>query len=505
MIFDTQFTTQTRAISRLTNGPLRGLSFVWLASLMACCGGFAAERTESFDRDPKWDGRNHRSRAFAKRTIKQNFGYSASHRAGGRAPGELGGFITPDARPAFYARRIPPQTLHNKLTASGTVVCTGRQFHVLLGLFNSDTVNDWRTPNTIALRLYGRDRVFYAYLEYATAKWRAGGDNPTPFPQIRDPKTGKKRQLGFATGDKHTWTLQYDPDGNGGRGQVTATIDGQTAVCHLDAGHKADGATFNRFGLLNVMKHADDGGELWLDDMTINGETEHFDQDPKWDALNNRLSYQTSSVRPRFDFGHSPTQHAGGRSPGELGGLVFRGDCRYPDRMAYYGDRVAGLSLNTPLHASGQISLRRGVSDSTTLIGFFHDSSSMRVQASQASGIPRCFAGVAVEGPSREGFLLYPLYRVDGAAQAFARGAARPHILPDGRPHRWTLDYAPGAAQGRGQFTVTLDGHPVTLALGPGHREIGARFNRFGIVTTWVDGNGQRIFFDDLTYTISNK
>src|SRR5207302_4513691 len=27
------------------------------------------------------------------------------------------------------------------------------------------------------------------------------------------------------------------------------------------------------------------------------------------------------------------------------------------------------------------------------------------------------------------------------------------------------------------------------------------RFDRFGIVTTWIDGNAQRLYFDDLTYT----
>ena len=24
--------------------------------------------------------------------------------------------------------------------------------------------------------------------------------------------------------------------------------------------------------------------------------------------------------------------------------------------------------------------------------------------------------------------------------------------------------------------------------------------DRFGLITTWIDGNGQRVYFDDLTY-----
>ena len=34
-----------------------------------------------------------------------------------------------------------------------------------------------------------------------------------------------------------------------------------------------------------------------------------------------------------------------------------------------------------------------------------------------------------------------------------------------------------------------------------GHRMPEAHFDRFGIITTWVDGNSQTIYFDDLTYT----
>jgi len=42
----------------------------------------------------------------------------------------------------------------------------------------------------------------------------------------------------------------------------------ETAECHLDAGHKADGATFDRFGIMPVLKSPDDGGEVWLEGAT---------------------------------------------------------------------------------------------------------------------------------------------------------------------------------------------------------------------------------------------
>ena len=141
------------------------------------------------------------------------------------------------------------------------------------------------------------------------------------------------------------------------------------------------------------------------------------------------------------------------------------------------------------------------MSDSTVLIGFYHSKDSLQVNPSQDSGFPRGFLGVSVEGPSREGFLCYPAYRFRNGAQGYASRNDRPHILPDGQPHEWSLAYDPKAADGRGRMTVTLDGKAVTLDLGPKDRDKQTRFDRFGIVTTWIDGNAQRIYFDDLTYT----
>src|SRR5262249_50446259 len=155
-----------------------------------------------------------------------------------------------------------------------------RPLHALIGFFNADTLNEWRTPNTICLRISGRGDV---WLEYATERWRAGGDKPIGFPTLRDPKTGKTRLQGFAAkGAVHCWSLHYDPSGNNGHGVTTATIDDTKAVCHLAEGHKADGARFNRFGLLNVMKSAARSGEVWLGDLAINGDREDLRHDPGW-------------------------------------------------------------------------------------------------------------------------------------------------------------------------------------------------------------------------------
>jgi hypothetical protein len=67
------------------------------------------------------------------------------------------------------------------------------------------------------------------------------------------------------------------------------------------------------------------------------------------------------------------------------------------------------------------------------------------------------------------------------------------------------LEYAPGGAGGRGRITLSFDRRSISLDLRPGDRDSGAAFDRFGLVTTWIDGNGQSIYFDDLSYTVSQE
>jgi hypothetical protein len=475
--------------------------------LFARVASMAAERTENFDKDPGWDGHNNRAKTPAPRSIRQDFGYSAATAHCGSAPGELGGLITPAGEPAYYAKEIPTKTFDDTLSASGKLVCAGRQFHALVGFFNSNTVNEWRTPNSIALRLYGRGDVFFAYVEYMTKRWRAGGDSPGGFATVRDPATGRANFKGFPSGPTvHKWSLRYDPNGNNGSGSVTVTMDDQTAICHLDPGHKADGASFNRFGLVTVVKQADMGGEVWLDDITVNGETESFDKDPHWTEFQNRRTYITENVRPRFDFGYSSTHHAGGKASGEMGGLIYRGDGRYTNTMAYYGAKLEELTLARPLKASGKITLRRAISDSDVPFGFFHAEHSLNSGGTDRIGTPPDFVGIAIGGPSREGFYFAPSYRLHGTKGITSYPA--PYIYPDGASHDWTFEYNPPVPNAAGDaqpatITVSLDGQRATLKIPAEHQATGGHFNRFGFISTHTDGNAQLIYVDDLNYTFS--
>ncbi|MBI4600677.1 MAG: hypothetical protein HY721_01830 [Planctomycetes bacterium] len=466
----------------------------------------AGTKTEGFDRDPGWIGVNHRSaRNRPPATVRQDFGYSKTRNAGGKDAGEIGGLVSAAGEVAYYAKPIEPRTFKDRLSASGTLSCGDGGYHMLLGFFNADTAKEWRTPNTVAIRLNGRGDHFYAYVEYCTSKWRAGGDT-TPFPSRQDPQSGRMQLIGFPSGHTpHGWSIAYDPTGNGGKGVIAATIDDATATCNLDEGHAADGATFNRFGVLGVMKSVDNGTDVWFDDIAIDGRTEACDRDPLWEGKSNRETWTSTLVRPWFDFGFSPTQLAGGKAPGELGGQIFRGDCRYPERMASYGDAIGPLELDKPFRASGKIALTRGVTDSTTLFGFYNSRDSMRSNESQSDGVPESVAGIHVEGPSSEGFLFYPVFRTKGGGSTVGRPRECSHIYPDGAAHDWSLEYDPAGAGGRGRITVSLDGKACSLDLEEGAKSRGTQLDRFGIVTTWIDGNSQDVYWDDIAYTVAQE
>jgi hypothetical protein len=85
-----------------------------------------------------------------------------------------------------------------------------------------------------------------------------------------------------------------------------------------------------------------------------------------------------------------------------------------------------------------------------------------------------------------------------------------PAIKNDGTRYTWTLDYDPLAADGSGEFRCTVRSHSpqleeferktFTVALPPGYKEQGTRFDRFGLMNSEKPGNSLTIYFDDLVY-----
>lgn len=478
-------------------------SFLLLAIVGVALPALPVENSlceESFDREPaNWEGVNNRNTHFAPKTITQDFGYSSSSSYAGGQPGEVGGKINPAGEAAYYAYRLPkPLTLDDASSASGKILVACGPGHFLLGFFNANTLNEWRTPNTLVARINGRGEGFHCHVEYCTSLWRAGAG------VIGDIIRGQHIEAKEIPGAKvYEWRLTYDPTGAADSGLLTFILNGEKATCPIVKEHRGDSAVFTHFGLLPVLKTWDNAGEIWIDDVTINEKRFDFSRDPKWEQLNNRRIYQTKDTRPRFDFGWSPTHWSGGKAAGELGGLIFRGDCREPHRLAAYGARLSTLILDNPLYARGKLSMTRGVTDSTASIGFYHSTWSLHSNPRQDRSIPMDYLGINIEGPSSEGFFFYPVYRVHGdMAKALGSNSGKaPRIYPNRKVHNWMLRYEPKGAGGQGLITVGLDEQSCVLELEPGARQMGASFNRFGICTPWIDGNGVMVFFDDIQYT----
>src|SRR5436190_11319962 len=107
------------------------------------CGAEGAEapdlKHESFDRDPGWEALNNHTELKSVPVVKQDFGYSATNFAG-KAAGEVGGAVTRTTRPAYYAAKLAPKTLDDRLSASGTFAITVCHpgAGLFFGFFNSN-------------------------------------------------------------------------------------------------------------------------------------------------------------------------------------------------------------------------------------------------------------------------------------------------------------------------------------------------------------------------------
>lgn len=475
--------------------PLRRCLLVTCLAAAAMFPAAAEEKFEPFDRDPRWDGHNNRPDPASTREVLQDFGYSAT-RNSGDTPGEIGGTISPDGYAAYYAKVLEGFTFDAPFDAAGTIFVAKGPGNTFLGFFNHATLNEWRTPNTLGLRINQRGETFHVHSEYCTAKWRAGAG---VIGQV-DLAADRVHPIENPGDTRHRFSIKYRPDPDTGGGVLLATLGDVTSECAIPAEMRADGARFDRFGFLNIIKSVDSPGVLWMRDLEINGERVDLAEDPQWEGRNNRRAYRSDEVRPRFDIGYSPTRHAGGKTRGEIGGLFFRGDCREPDKLFYYGDDIGTLSLEDPLRIAGRVVLKKGVSDSTSLFGFFNAATSIEVNPAQNNGTPKDFFGFAIEGPSAEGFFVYPVLRGSGDTGT-PNIRECPRIYPDGAAHDFAFTYDPAANGGLGEVTLTLDGQFIQWSLPEGFRAAGASFDRLGFVSPWIDGNGQRVYLDDLHYT----
>jgi hypothetical protein len=440
----------------------------------------AAEATVDFTTDPPWEGYRNRLLPETLPLIRQDFGWRAAAK-------ELGGWVQRSVTPATFAKAIPLRTLNDRLSASGNFYVTDAQggSGLMFGWFN-DNSRGWRTPNSLVFRIDGNGGKYWVFYEYGTRGWFTGGAGCFEGEQYQTTPTKPFK----ADGTKHAWSLNYDPNGGGGNGLMTFTLDGKAYPLPLAPGHKLDGAEFNRFGIIN-QQITGDGMQAFFSDLLLDGQPIDLGTDPGWIGQGNHAEYPGRVRRPFHDFGWAQSARAGGK-PGEIGGIIWR-----DVKPAYYGAKTTPLTLDDELVASGTFAFHGAASDSGVYLGWFN-AETKKDSTVKETQVSRNILAILVEGPSRVGHYFRPEVRTaNGSGAAAGEG---PVIRPDGKSHRWQLRYAP-VTDGSGRVTVTFDGAEQSIILTPEDRRAGATFDRFGIFNLQTGGHFVDIAVDDLRFT----
>lgn len=506
----------------MTNRTLVFQSNLWICILTLCTLPSVAQaesptkvmlKSETFDRDPLWQSHDNRIVPKEYPTIVQDFGYSRTNFAG-KSTGEMGGMITRASEPAFYADKISPKTLDDKLNASGTFALTKTTpgGGLFFGFFKGEQQGGGGRPiGSLGLNMDTEHSGARLAVRLITGQNQSCGTFITPF------IPGKFRPTPIANdGTRYSWTLDYDPHGANDRGQFTFTFHGDapkpgefektdipdshkaearirfptttTFTVDLPEGYKQQGTTFDHFGVMNMMKA---GGQItiYCDDLQYNGKTQDFSQDPAWDAAGNRKKYQAIDVGGAHNFGFSDTNHAGGK-PGEIGGTFWR-----TDHWAYYADKVGPLSFDDRLEARGKVCMVVGGPDADMCFGWFH-SDGVGAAPNKAGN----FLGIKVGGPTRVGHYFLPTFTVSEQIRGLPEKG--PVIRP-GKLYEWSIVYDPAANAGRGAITATLGGESVTHNLKPGQKTKakGALLDHFGMFSIGPGGQIVKLYLDDLKYT----
>ena len=482
--------------------PLRLQLFLLLIASFALALGTLAQptnpslKTEYFDHDPVWEGFNNRVHPTRPKPVVQDFGYLADpsmHHAS-----QIGGRITRASQPAFYAQAFALKTLDDKLTATGTFQLTGSSASsgVFFGWFNSHQQDaSGRPVQSLGLDFDGEKHGARLAVRLISRSNKSCGTFITPF------IPGKYRPTPIRNdGTRYTWTLVYDPKTNNGLGQFAFRLqsdaaehepfEGKWFTVDLPAGFKADGAAFDRFGLMNGLKP---GGAMTIAFQKLEFDGKALDPSDvaEWIASGNRTNYIEANPAGAHDFGFSPQTSFAGGAPGEIGGNFWRSGA-----FAYYADRVGPLTPNQPLEARGRVSLLVGAPDSDMYLGWFNSAAT-----NSESTSPPVFLGVHVGGPTRIGHYFQPAY---STGERVRTGKTGPVLKPN-QSYDWSLRYEPSGTNGTGEIVVHLGGESVSLDMLKAQIRQGTRFDRFGLFTSTIGGQMVRIFFDDLQYTAAPK
>ena len=497
---------------------MQPILYARIVFLAAACGvanlAPAAQRAQSFDTDPGWTGANNRVIPEIIPTVKQDFGYSATNFAG-KDGGEMGGLVTRASEPAFYADKISPRTLDDKLNASGTFALTHTSGGggIFFGFFRAQQPGAGGRPiASIGLHIDCERGGARLAVRLITGQNQSCGTFITPY------LPGKFRPTPIRNdGTRYAWTLDYDPQAAGGRGRFTFTLasdahkPGELETDDMPAAHRQEAhkrfpntttfsvdlpegyrqqkTSFDHFGLMNMMKA---GGQVTIhfDDLKYLDRSQDFSRDPKWDASGNRRTYDATDVGGAHNFGFSDTNHAGGNK-GEIGGTFWR-----TDKWGYYADKIKPLTFDDRIEARGKVVLAVGAPDADMCFGYFRTAGVDGAAPNKAGD----FLGIKVGGPTRVGHYFLPTFFVSEQVRGLPNSGP---VMRPGKRYDWALLYDPLANNGNGAITATLGSESVTLNLKPGQKAkaSNARLDHFGLFSIGPGGQIVKLYLDDLQYT----
>ena len=280
---------------------MRNAPILFKTLLIACLAAASAlgqeySRTRRFDRNPGWDGHNNRPAEKKAVTVIEDFGYSLTRHSGGKSAGEIGGRVVRSSRSASYLKPLERVlTLNDPLHSSGRFVVkqTGGMSSLHFGWFNSKTIGETSfATNALRIRLIGESNGCEVGVGFTTSQGQGHDVRATGV----GPKGAKVRDFNrIPINTLYTYDLRYDPKGNNGSGRIIFSLGGdgphtvKDIIVDVNPKLRKTGALYDSFGIVN--SRAEPGGALvaFFDDLTLDGQTLSFDENPGWVGKNNRV------------------------------------------------------------------------------------------------------------------------------------------------------------------------------------------------------------------------
>ena len=215
--------------------------------------------------DPEWDASGNRATfEDAQQSGTHDFGFRPRTTNAGGERGEVGGRLWRGGTPAYYGDRIGPLTLDEPLEARGRLMLEvgAPDSTMYFGWFNSTTKGKPLTEggNFLGVHVAGPTRVgHYLRPGYVTGAGSRGVADRAPR---------------IVPGVVYEWSIAYDPSprARGGGGEIRVSAGAESGTLLLNVKAKAEGATFDRFGLITAGRPGGQIVQVYLDDLTYTAE-----------------------------------------------------------------------------------------------------------------------------------------------------------------------------------------------------------------------------------------